>query len=124
MFPGSISNIDDAEFHCNKSSVRKVISGVVGAASSVTSIQALQDTPGKTCKSRSLLLLPNPFFYLTNLYLPIVFVPPLIFSLFSLPSPFPLTSTLSHLPPSHSLRYLKSCSNITSSESLITSRNM
>lgn len=36
---GSISNIDDAEYHCNKSSVRKVISGVVGAASSVTSIQ-------------------------------------------------------------------------------------
>ncbi|KAF4528989.1 hypothetical protein B566_EDAN015192 [Ephemera danica] len=37
--PGSISNIDDAEFHCNKTQVRKVISGVVGAASSVTSIQ-------------------------------------------------------------------------------------
>ncbi|XP_065332711.1 metabotropic glutamate receptor 2 isoform X4 [Cloeon dipterum] len=36
---GSISNIDDAEFHCNKTQVRKVISGVVGAASSVTSIQ-------------------------------------------------------------------------------------
>ncbi|XP_054739589.1 metabotropic glutamate receptor 2 [Anastrepha obliqua] len=36
---GSISNIDDAEYHCNKTQVRKVISGVVGAASSVTSIQ-------------------------------------------------------------------------------------
>ncbi|XP_076639912.1 metabotropic glutamate receptor B isoform X2 [Colletes latitarsis] len=36
---GSISNIDDAEYHCNKTAVRKVISGVVGAASSVTSIQ-------------------------------------------------------------------------------------
>ncbi|XP_054288605.1 metabotropic glutamate receptor 2-like [Macrosteles quadrilineatus] len=36
---GSISNIDDAEYHCNKSTIRKVISGVVGAASSVTSIQ-------------------------------------------------------------------------------------
>ncbi|KNC33657.1 hypothetical protein FF38_08739 [Lucilia cuprina] len=36
---GSISNIDDAEYHCNKTTVRKVISGVVGAASSVTSIQ-------------------------------------------------------------------------------------
>ncbi|XP_057336745.1 metabotropic glutamate receptor 2-like isoform X2 [Microplitis mediator] len=36
---GSISNIDGAEYHCNKSTVRKVISGVVGAASSVTSIQ-------------------------------------------------------------------------------------
>ncbi|GAB0096107.1 Metabotropic glutamate receptor [Sergentomyia squamirostris] len=36
---GSISNIDGAEYHCNKSQVRKVISGVVGAASSVTSIQ-------------------------------------------------------------------------------------
>ncbi|XP_075237834.1 metabotropic glutamate receptor 2-like [Lycorma delicatula] len=36
---GSISNIEDAEFHCNKTQVRKVISGVVGAASSVTSIQ-------------------------------------------------------------------------------------
>ncbi|XP_034248278.1 metabotropic glutamate receptor 2-like [Thrips palmi] len=35
---GSISNIDDAEYQCNKT-VRKVISGVVGAASSVTSIQ-------------------------------------------------------------------------------------
>lgn len=35
---GSISNIDGAEYHCNKT-VRKVISGVVGAASSVTSIQ-------------------------------------------------------------------------------------
>ncbi|XP_054286402.1 metabotropic glutamate receptor 2-like [Macrosteles quadrilineatus] len=36
---GSISNIDDAEYHCNKTQIRKVISGVVGAASSVTSIQ-------------------------------------------------------------------------------------
>lgn len=36
---GSISNIDGAEDHCNKTAVRKVISGVVGAASSVTSIQ-------------------------------------------------------------------------------------
>jgi hypothetical protein len=36
---GSISNIDGAEYHCNKTQVRKVISGVVGAASSVTSIQ-------------------------------------------------------------------------------------
>ncbi|XP_063708761.1 metabotropic glutamate receptor 2 [Culicoides brevitarsis] len=36
---GSISNIDDTEYHCNKTVVRKVISGVVGAASSVTSIQ-------------------------------------------------------------------------------------
>ncbi|CAB0028906.1 unnamed protein product [Trichogramma brassicae] len=36
---GSISNIDGAEFHCNKTAVRKVIAGVVGAASSVTSIQ-------------------------------------------------------------------------------------
>ncbi|XP_076678780.1 metabotropic glutamate receptor B isoform X3 [Andrena cerasifolii] len=36
---GSISNIDGAEYHCNKTAVRKVISGVVGAASSVTSIQ-------------------------------------------------------------------------------------
>ncbi|XP_015185751.1 PREDICTED: metabotropic glutamate receptor 2-like isoform X1 [Polistes dominula] len=36
---GSISNIDGAEYHCNKTTVRKVISGVVGAASSVTSIQ-------------------------------------------------------------------------------------
>ncbi|KAF6209757.1 hypothetical protein GE061_015506 [Apolygus lucorum] len=36
---GSISNIDDGEYHCNKTQVRKVISGVVGAASSVTSIQ-------------------------------------------------------------------------------------
>ncbi|KAJ9578362.1 hypothetical protein L9F63_005429, partial [Diploptera punctata] len=35
----SISNIDGAEYHCNKTQVRKVISGVVGAASSVTSIQ-------------------------------------------------------------------------------------
>ncbi|PBC28293.1 Metabotropic glutamate receptor [Apis cerana cerana] len=35
----SISNIDGAEDHCNKTAVRKVISGVVGAASSVTSIQ-------------------------------------------------------------------------------------
>ncbi|TMW50278.1 hypothetical protein DOY81_004630 [Sarcophaga bullata] len=33
---GSISNIDDAEYHCNKTTVRKVISGVVGAASSVS----------------------------------------------------------------------------------------
>ncbi|XP_054286642.1 metabotropic glutamate receptor 2-like [Macrosteles quadrilineatus] len=36
---GSISNIDDTEYLCNKTQVRKVISGVVGAASSVTSIQ-------------------------------------------------------------------------------------
>lgn len=37
---GSISNIDDTDYSCNKSNVvRKVISGVVGAASSVTSIQ-------------------------------------------------------------------------------------
>ncbi|XP_058794617.1 metabotropic glutamate receptor 2 isoform X2 [Phymastichus coffea] len=36
---GSISNIDGAEYHCNKTAIRKVISGVVGAASSVTSIQ-------------------------------------------------------------------------------------
>ncbi|XP_014474152.1 PREDICTED: metabotropic glutamate receptor 2-like [Dinoponera quadriceps] len=36
---GSISNIDGAEYHCNKTAVRKIISGVVGAASSVTSIQ-------------------------------------------------------------------------------------
>ncbi|KAG5897106.1 hypothetical protein JTB14_014094 [Gonioctena quinquepunctata] len=36
---GSISNIEGAEYHCNKTQVRKVISGVVGAASSVTSIQ-------------------------------------------------------------------------------------
>lgn len=39
LFQGSISNIDGAEYHCNKTQVRKVISGVVGAASSVTSIQ-------------------------------------------------------------------------------------
>lgn len=39
LFLGSISNIDGAEYHCNKTQVRKVISGVVGAASSVTSIQ-------------------------------------------------------------------------------------
>lgn len=38
-FTGSISNIDGAEYRCNKTQVRKVISGVVGAASSVTSIQ-------------------------------------------------------------------------------------
>nr|XP_024217678.1 metabotropic glutamate receptor-like [Halyomorpha halys] len=36
---GSISNLDDAEPTCNKSQVKKVISGVVGAASSVTSVQ-------------------------------------------------------------------------------------
>ncbi|XP_060527716.1 metabotropic glutamate receptor 4-like isoform X4 [Cylas formicarius] len=36
---GSISNIDGAEYHCNRTQVRKVISGVVGAPSSVTSIQ-------------------------------------------------------------------------------------
>ncbi|KAL0268064.1 UNVERIFIED_CONTAM: hypothetical protein PYX00_010142 [Menopon gallinae] len=36
---GSISNIDGTEYNCNKTQVRKVISGVVGAASSVTSIQ-------------------------------------------------------------------------------------
>lgn len=39
IFSGSISNIDGAEYNCNKTQVRKVISGVVGAASSVTSIQ-------------------------------------------------------------------------------------
>ncbi|XP_031350579.1 metabotropic glutamate receptor 3-like [Photinus pyralis] len=39
MIGRSISNIDGAEYHCNKTQVRKVISGVVGAASSVTSIQ-------------------------------------------------------------------------------------
>ncbi|KAI5746105.1 hypothetical protein M8J76_017319 [Diaphorina citri] len=38
-FLSSISNIDDTDYHCNKTQVRKVISGVVGAASSVTSIQ-------------------------------------------------------------------------------------
>lgn len=38
-FLGSISNIDDAEYACNATAVRKVISGVVGAASSVTSVQ-------------------------------------------------------------------------------------
>ncbi|CAH1407467.1 unnamed protein product [Nezara viridula] len=32
-------NLDDAEPTCNKSQVKKVISGVVGAASSVTSVQ-------------------------------------------------------------------------------------
>ncbi|CAH0715917.1 unnamed protein product, partial [Brenthis ino] len=36
---GSISNIDDEEYACNATTVRKVISGVVGAASSVTSVQ-------------------------------------------------------------------------------------
>ncbi|CAD0247129.1 unnamed protein product [Spodoptera exigua] len=36
---GSISNIDDEEYECNATAVRKVISGVVGAASSVTSVQ-------------------------------------------------------------------------------------
>ncbi|CRL08038.1 CLUMA_CG021023, isoform A [Clunio marinus] len=36
---GSISNIDGDECSCSKTHVRKVISGVVGAASSVTSIQ-------------------------------------------------------------------------------------
>ncbi|XP_050675730.1 metabotropic glutamate receptor 2-like, partial [Leptidea sinapis] len=36
---GSISNIDDEEYACNASALRKVISGVVGAASSVTSVQ-------------------------------------------------------------------------------------
>lgn len=36
---GSISNIDDAEYACNATAVRKVISGVIGAASSVTSVQ-------------------------------------------------------------------------------------
>ncbi|XP_045447872.1 metabotropic glutamate receptor 2-like [Melitaea cinxia] len=36
---GSISNIDDEEYACNATAVRKVISGVVGAASSVTSVQ-------------------------------------------------------------------------------------
>ncbi|XP_060803409.1 metabotropic glutamate receptor 2-like [Amyelois transitella] len=36
---GSISNIDDAEYACNATALRKVISGVVGAASSVTSVQ-------------------------------------------------------------------------------------
>lgn len=39
FYAGSISNIDGAEYSCNKTQVRKVISGVVGAASSVTSIQ-------------------------------------------------------------------------------------
>lgn len=39
ILSGSISNIDGAEYNCNKTQVRKVISGVVGAASSVTSIQ-------------------------------------------------------------------------------------
>lgn len=39
LITGSISNIDDTEYHCNKTVVRKIISGVVGAASSVTSIQ-------------------------------------------------------------------------------------
>lgn len=39
LLSGSISNIDGAEYHCNKTQVRKVISGVVGAASSVTSVQ-------------------------------------------------------------------------------------
>lgn len=40
LFLGSINNIDDIQYvHCNKSQVRKVISGVVGASSSVTSIQ-------------------------------------------------------------------------------------
>jgi len=34
-----MSNIDDSEVQCNQSVARKVISGVVGAASSVTSIQ-------------------------------------------------------------------------------------
>nr|XP_018899855.1 PREDICTED: metabotropic glutamate receptor 2-like isoform X1 [Bemisia tabaci]XP_018899864.1 PREDICTED: metabotropic glutamate receptor 2-like isoform X1 [Bemisia tabaci] len=36
---GSLSNIEDGGYQCNKTQVRKVISGVVGAASSVTSIQ-------------------------------------------------------------------------------------
>lgn len=39
FLPGSISNIDGDECSCSKTHVRKVISGVVGAASSVTSIQ-------------------------------------------------------------------------------------
>lgn len=40
MLTGSISNLDDAEPTCNKTArTRKVISGVVGAASSVTSVQ-------------------------------------------------------------------------------------
>lgn len=38
-FAGSISNIEDAEYACDAPAVRKVISGVVGAASSVTSVQ-------------------------------------------------------------------------------------
>jgi len=43
MIPGSISNIDDSESKCPDGSTpvvrNKVISGVVGASSSVTSIQ-------------------------------------------------------------------------------------
>lgn len=40
VFSGSISNIDDTQYsQCNKSQVKKVISGVVGAASSVTTVQ-------------------------------------------------------------------------------------
>lgn len=39
LLSGSISNIDGDECSCSKTHVRKVISGVVGAASSVTSIQ-------------------------------------------------------------------------------------
>ena len=43
MFLGSISNIDDTDYKCRDGTVpqvrNKVISGVVGAASSVTSIQ-------------------------------------------------------------------------------------
>ncbi|XP_032517758.2 metabotropic glutamate receptor 2-like [Danaus plexippus] len=36
---GSIGNIDDEEYACNATTVRKVITGVVGASSSVTSVQ-------------------------------------------------------------------------------------
>ncbi len=38
-FPGSISNIDEGESSCRNNSNHEVISGVVGAPSSVTSIQ-------------------------------------------------------------------------------------
>lgn len=61
---GSISNIDGGEYHCNKTQVRKVISGVVGAASSVTSIQVanllrLFRIP-QVCVS---ILFSSPFFF-------------------------------------------------------------
>ncbi|CAG9562246.1 unnamed protein product [Danaus chrysippus] len=36
---GSIGNIDDEDYACNATTVRKVITGVVGASSSVTSVQ-------------------------------------------------------------------------------------